>query len=800
MAPDGAPNAPTGSAIDARASSDRGAATFSTSAVTDSLFQPGSVSSAGFRSVQFAAPRRSHNRGDNDNDDDDGASSRVLGDDEDDEDVDEGRDPYDASGSHRGAGDWPPLRRRRRSSVGARLAALTDIGGVNSIRSFTRSFQRAAGFTEVIPQRPSFIFAGDQEPIFGGPHGEGAHQYNDGGLEPVEPGSPYRGTPPAFTSLLRQHLEASYSSAVASSSDNVSVDVPPSEPGSPLPGQSSTAAADDASSQQQGPSERKPLLDAVETAPRPFRAGSTSSIFNLPPHLAAAFDGAGSPSAVGSYGSYRSYRSGSGGSAAAGHAPIIGSPAALSYGAMAGRLGPGSQAASMAQAGALWRQEQEGGAIDVIVPDSERPPILVKEVEEGGKIILTVEGQSTLPQTIFNSINVLIGVGLLSLPMGIKYAGWICGMVILFLAAAVTAYTARLLAKCMELDPVVITFSDLAFISFGPRARLVTSLLFTVELMAACVALIVLFADSLDLLFPGMLSLIEWKMLCCIIMVPLNFLPMRLLSVTSIIGIVSCFSIVAIVVIDGLAKKTTPGSLIEPAATYLFPANWLTLPLSFGLLMSPWGGHSVFPNIYRDMRHPYKYARAVKVTFSFTYLLDTVTAVAGLLMFGEDVKDEITANILTTSGYPQSLTILLCIFIAIIPLTKIPLNARPIITTIEVLTGTHHPPVFDSSSNASRSRFLHNLARAAIRVATIAMFLLISILIPAFDSIMAFMGSALCFTICVTLPILFHLKLFSHEISKRDKLFQCSVLILSIILSVIGTVWSFLPKSLIGVE
>ena len=175
------------------------------------------------------------------------------------------------------------------------------------------------------------------------------------------------------------------------------------------------------------------------------------------------------------------------------------------------------------------------------MPDGELPPILVKEVEEDGKIILTVEGQSTLPQTIFNSINVLIGVGLLSLPMGIKYAGWICGMIILFLCAAVTSWTARLLARCMDLDPIVITFSDLAFISFGHRARLATSILFTMELLAACVALIVLFADSLDLLFPGLLSVTEWKVLCSIIMIPLNFLPLRFLSFTSIIGILCCF-------------------------------------------------------------------------------------------------------------------------------------------------------------------------------------------------------------------------------------------------------------------
>lgn len=169
-------------------------------------------------------------------------------------------------------------------------------------------------------------------------------------------------------------------------------------------------------------------------------------------------------------------------------------------------------------------------------------------------------------------------------------------------------------------------------------------------------------------------------------------------------------------------------------------------------------------------------------------------------MFGDDVMDEITANILTTSGYPRSLTIFLCIFIAIIPLTKIPLNARPIITTVEVLTGMHHPPVLDAQSNSSRSLLLHSVAKVAIRVGTIAMFLVISILFPAFDSIMAFMGSALCFTICVTLPILFHLKLFDHELSKQNKLLQYIILMLSIILSVVGTVWSFLPKTLIGVE
>lgn len=126
--------------------------------------------------------------------------------------------------------------------------------------------------------------------------------------------------------------------------------------------------------------------------------------------------------------------------------------------------------------------------------------------------------------------------------MGIKYAGWICGMLTLLGAAAVTSYTATLLAKCMDLDPSLITFSDLAYISFGRNARIATSVLFTLELLAACVALIILFADSMELLFDGLLSLNQWKIIFTIVLIPLNFLPLRYLSFTSVIGILCCLT------------------------------------------------------------------------------------------------------------------------------------------------------------------------------------------------------------------------------------------------------------------
>ena len=192
----------------------------------------------------------------------------------------------------------------------------------------------------------------------------------------------------------------------------------------------------------------------------------------------------------------------------------------------------------MRHAADLWREQQESGAAP---PDGQRPPLLVKEVEQDGEIILVVEGQSTLPQTIFNCTNTLIGIGLLSLPLGLKYAGWIIGIAFLTASAVVTAYTARLLAKCMDADKRLVTFADLAFISFGQKARIFTGFLFTLELLAASVALLIIFSDTLDLLVPGV-GVTQWKVLCGLLLIPLHFLPLRFLSFTSVLGIFSTLS------------------------------------------------------------------------------------------------------------------------------------------------------------------------------------------------------------------------------------------------------------------
>lgn len=468
--------------------------------------------------------------------------------------------------------------------------------------------------------------------------------------------------------------------------------------------------------------------------------------------------------------------------------PYLASPFSNSYGSVGSRFSqPSIRPPQKLSRGSLYRPS-----------GSEGEPLLTKHVAdpEESKTIEVIIGQSTVPQTIFNSVNTLIGVGMLSLPLAFKYSGWVVGMIFFLVAAITTSYTAKLLAKCLDVDRSLLTFADLAYVSFGSRARVAISVLFCMELLASCVALIVLFADTMNALIASV-SIPAFKVICGVILVPLAFLPLRFLSFTSVLGIFCCLWIVTGILADGVLKRSGPGSLLDPSQTYAVPTDWRTLPLAYGLLMAPWGGHGVFPNIYRDMRHPAKYAGAVNITYIFTWSLEVVLAAIGYLMFGDFVRDEITSNIFLGHGYPRWLSITLVVAIAIIPLTKCPLNARPIFSTVEILLDIQTRTA-QSVDAPEKPRLRLLLSQILARSCLTCVFVLIAIVVPSFDRIMSLVGSLACSLVCVVLPCCFHLKIFWRDLRRSQKVLDGALAVSFALMGTAGTVCAFLPKRWLG--
>lgn len=215
-------------------------------------------------------------------------------------------------------------------------------------------------------------------------------------------------------------------------------------------------------------------------------------------------------------------------------APYLASPNASGFSGVYGSLSSRVNASSLQHAGRLYDEQQVQGVDE---PDKEDEPLLVRRVEqEDGTVIEDIVGRSTLPQTVLNSVNVMIGVGILSLPLAMRYSGWVIGVLSLLLAALTTRYTAGILAKCLNQYPRMTHFSELGSAAFGIKTRIAVEMLITFELATTCIALVILFADSLNALIPHW-GVVEWKLVCAIIILPLNFVPLRYLSITSVFGV-----------------------------------------------------------------------------------------------------------------------------------------------------------------------------------------------------------------------------------------------------------------------
>lgn len=410
----------------------------------------------------------------------------------------------------------------------------------------------------------------------------------------------------------------------------------------------------------------------------------------------------------------------------------------------------------------------------------------LKKVEDSdGNVVTVIAGQSTAPQTVFNSVNVLIGVGLLALPVGLLKTGWILGLPLLILCCLNTFWSALLLSKSLDTDATLMTYADLGYASYGSAAKLFISLLFSADLLGLGVSLVLLFSDSL---FSLLGDDVYWtktnlKLLAFFVLTPFTFMPLPVLSVFSLFGIISTISITILVFLCGLIKPYSPGSLIQVMPTNFWPQSIPDFFLGLGILMAPFGGHAIFPNLKSDMRHPHKFSKTLVSTYSITLLTDCSMAIVGFLMFGALCNNEATSLLLETEGYPKWVYPLISGLICVVPLAKTPLNAKPIISTLDSMFGIDHQYAEDSLA----TRIIKNFGKFATRIGVNALFVGFAILLPEFDKIIGILGSSICFIICIILPCLFYLKLCKDSIQSFERAYIWVVIIVSLTLATVCT-------------
>ncbi|XP_029125843.1 amino acid transporter AVT1D [Cajanus cajan] len=380
--------------------------------------------------------------------------------------------------------------------------------------------------------------------------------------------------------------------------------------------------------------------------------------------------------------------------------------------------------------------------------------------------------QCSVAKSIINGINILCGIGLLTIPYAIKKGGWL-SLIILIMFAIMCCYTGMLLVRCLENYPELKTYPDIGQAAFGIAGRLGIAIMLYVELFASCVEYIILVSDNLSSLFPNTHMTFGgtdfndeqiFAITAAILVLPTVWLRnLSLLSYISVGGIFATILVALCLFWVGTIDQVVG---FKPGEKVLDMEN---ISVSIGLYSFCFAGHAVFPNIYSSMKEPSKFPIVLYICFAFCLVMYMSVGIMGYLTFGDLVASQFTLNMpkeLYASDIATWTTV-------VTPVAKYALTLLPIALSIEELT--------------TSPRLRCHAMSVLIRTILVILSLLVALYIPYFGSLMALIGSLLSILVAIIYPCACYLKLHSGRISNLEITNCVLIIVLGLISACVGT-------------
>ncbi|XP_057777213.1 amino acid transporter AVT1I-like [Salvia miltiorrhiza] len=377
---------------------------------------------------------------------------------------------------------------------------------------------------------------------------------------------------------------------------------------------------------------------------------------------------------------------------------------------------------------------------------------------------------ATFITTCFNGLNALTGIGLLSIPYAVSQGGWL-SLTTLVGIAIICFYTALLLKKCMDSNPLIKSYPDIGEHAFGKKGRAVISVFMYVELFLLAVEFLILEGDNLQKLFPhtevgvwgktiGGKSL--FIILTALVMLPTTWLrDLSLLAYVSAAGILASLILLATVFWIGAFEKV---GFHEKGILWRYSG----MPTAVSFFTFCYCGHAVFPTICTSMKDKSQFPKVLLVCFVLSSISYGSMAVLGYLMYGENLMSQVTLNLPL-----QNISSKIAIYTTLInPITKYAIIISPIATALE------------EKLIVNNNRRLSILIRTILVVSSVV----IALIVPFFGYVMAFIGAFLSVSASILFPCLCYLKI--NKASRQlgfELMFLFIILIFGIFVAVTGT-------------
>ncbi|KAL5543766.1 hypothetical protein UlMin_007550 [Ulmus minor] len=385
---------------------------------------------------------------------------------------------------------------------------------------------------------------------------------------------------------------------------------------------------------------------------------------------------------------------------------------------------------------------------------------------------LTQRTGSSFLKACFNGTNAFLGIGLLTVPYALSSGGWL-SLAFFFLIAIITFYTGILLQTCMDADPSVTSYLDIAERAFGKRGRVIVLIIMNSELYLVSIGLIILESENLHKLFPKFMiklgTLIIYGRESFVLITALIILPSMLLTDLSLLSYVSATGVFScLIILVSIFCVGAFGGVGFSSSGKLFDLSGI--PTAVSLYIVCFAGHPVIPSIYTSMRNRYQFSKVLMFSFVLTTITYLLTACESYLMYGDNVESQITLN-LPTSQISANIAIYTTL---LIPITRFALMMSPVANVIEG----------GLSEELKNQRWVRLLIRVALLVSTT----IIAYVFPYFESLMALIGSIFVVLASFLLPCLCYLKISgSYRSWNLTLVGNVAIIVFATLAGVIGT-------------
>uniref|UniRef100_A0A803M7S7 Amino acid transporter transmembrane domain-containing protein n=1 Tax=Chenopodium quinoa TaxID=63459 RepID=A0A803M7S7_CHEQI len=381
------------------------------------------------------------------------------------------------------------------------------------------------------------------------------------------------------------------------------------------------------------------------------------------------------------------------------------------------------------------------------------------------------EGSTSFFKTVFNGLNVIIGIGVLSMPYALASGGWL-SLILLFGISGAACYAGLLTKRCMDANPRIKTYAEIGEFAFGKIGKRVLSIILYIDLYLALTGYLIVEGDNLHDLFPKVKTNFHGINIggkqSFIMIIAVAFLPtvwledLSVLAYVSATGVISGFVILASVLWVGLFDGVgfhSRGELI----------NWKGIPTAMSLYMFSYSANPVFPTLYASIKKKRHFSKVLLIGFFGATICYATMAILGYMMFGSALQSQITLNLPT-----QKLSSKIALYTTwISPLSRYALMMEPVAATTESWFPKHQ----------KKKGF-----KIVLRTILVVSQAIIAMSIPFFGSLMSLVGALIGATASITIPCLCYLKISSKNLRRSNERVVIMLLaVLSIVIVVVGT-------------